>query len=357
MTYIIGDAESQTIGDAESLTVGPVLQVSGELQVSGDLTVNNVRELDATAEDVDSSQTPLTRIRELQSTSADVDSSTATATRIRELAAGQRLLVGDGTTVQIDAPTTEHSAVVSGRLVVTSDLTINNEAQPAQDSDTSRAATTREREIAAQASDIDSAVTPLTRIRELQATASDLDVAATTTERIRILVANAEDGDSATTVFLPITEATDSRRAIIDILSNIEQWPGQKPIVKPIEDTTPKTRQNTTQPAIYAHKPVGDELTRFSAESLALEEDETVELYIYILQTEDKTPPERAAREYRNRVINVLSAYMNDNYTRTEFLYLEPSGATDARASTIARQTDHYVYTVEIDTHRLEQQL
>ena len=315
MSLTIGDTESLTIGDAETKTVQRRLQVSGELQVSGNLTVNNVRELDATAEDVDSSQTPLTRIRELQGTSADVDSSAATATRDREMIA------------------------------------------TAADVDVALANATREREIAAQASDIDSAVTPLTRIRELQATASDLDVAAATTERIRILVANAEDEDSATTVFLPITEATDSRRVIIDILSNIGRWPGQKPIVKPIEDTTPKTRQNTTQPAIYVHKPVGDELTKFSAESLALEEDETVELYIYILQTEDETPPERAAREYRNRVINALSAYMNDNYARTEFLYLEPSGATDARASTIARQTDHFVYTVEIDTHRLEQQL
>jgi hypothetical protein len=357
MSLTIGDTESLTIGDAETKTVQRRLQVSGELQVSGNLTVNNVRELDASAEDGDSSQSPLTRIRELQSTSADVDSSTATTTRIRELAAGQRLLVRDGTTVRIDDPTTEHSAVVSGRLVVTSDLTINDEAQPAQDSDTSRAATTREREITAQASDTDASLTPLTRGRDLQATASDVDVATATTERVRILVANAEDGDSATTVFLPSSASTDPRRAIIDILQGNSEWPGQEPIVKPIEQTTPKTRQNTVHPAIYVHKPVDDELTRFSAESLALEEDETVELYIYILKTEDETPPERAAREYRNRVINVLSAYMNDNYSRTEFLYLEPSGATDARASTIARQTDHYVYAVEIDTHRLEQQL
>jgi hypothetical protein len=191
----------------------------------------------------------------------------------------------------------------------------------------------------------------------LDATASDSDIASVEVERVRFLVASAEDGDSATTVYLPSTDATDPRTAIIELLSNAGEWPGQEPIIKRIEDTTPKTRQNTTQPAVYVHKPVDDDLTRFSAQSLALEEDETVELYIYILETEDETPPERAAREYRNQVINTLSGYMSDNYTRTEFLYLEPTGATDARASTIARQTDHYVYSVEIETHRLAQQL
>lgn len=357
MTYIIGDADSQTIGDADSLTVGPVLQVSGELQVSGDLTVNNVRELDATAEDVDSSQTPLTRIRDLQTTSADVDSSTATTTRIRELAAGQRLLVGDGTTVQIDAPTTEHSAVVSGRLVVTSDLTINGEAQPAQDSDTSRAATTREREITAQASDIDRAVTALTRIRDLQATASDLDVAATTMERIRILVAAAEDVDSATSVFLPTSDSTDPRAAIKELLVGFGQWPGTEPIVEYIDDTTPKSRENTNEPAIYIHKPSSDNLEIQSGDRLNITETETVQLSIWIVGTEDETPPERAVREYRNRLINGISGYLNDNYARTQFHHLEPTDATDLRQQHITRQTDHYIYTVSIETHRLEERL
>ena len=320
MTYIIGDTDSQTIGDAESLTVGPVLQVSGELQVSGDLTVNNVREAEATAVDVDSATAVTTRIRELAAATTDADSSTAvtergrelltTATdtdvgqsdaeRIRNLVAGrigETFLIRDGTTETISDPTTASNVQASGRLVLTSDLTVNGRTRAAQDS------------------------------------------------------------DSGTTVYLSSTDATDPRAAIIELLERFEPWPDTDPLIKRIEDTTPKTRQNTTQPAIYVHKPVGDELTRFSAESLALEEDETVELYIYILQTEDQTPPERAAREYRNRVINALSGYMDDNYARTEFLYLEPSGATDARASTIARQTDHFVYTVEIDTHRLEQQL
>ena len=357
MTYIIGDNESQTIGDTESLTVGPVLQASGELQVSGDLTVNNVRELDANASDADNATAPLDRTRNLSAIASDADQSNANVTRLRELAAGRRLLIDDTETVVVGEPTTEHSAVVSGTLVVTSELTLNGEAQPARDADTATTTAARERELVATASDSDSSQTPLTRIRELDATASDSDIASVEVERVRFLVASAEDGDSATTVYLPSTDATDPRTAIIELLSNAGEWPGQEPIIKRIEDTTPKTRQNTTQPAVYVHKPVDDDLTRFSAQSLALEEDETVELYIYILETEDETPPERAAREYRNQVINTLSGYMSDNYTRTEFLYLEPTGATDARASTIARQTDHYVYSVEIETHRLAQQL
>jgi len=316
MTYLIGDTESQTIGDTESLTVGPVLQVSGDLQVSGNLTVNDVRKLDADAFDPDSSVAPLETIRELTVLASDADQSSTNITRLRDMIAA------------------------------------------ANDVDTAVADAVLVREIVATASDSDSSQTPLTRIRELDSDASDADnVAGIETERVRFLVASADNTDSAATVFLPVSTSVDSRETVIELLSKVKRWPDQDPIIKRVEDTTPKTRQNTTEPAIYVHKPVDDDITRFSAESLALEEDETVEIYIYILETEDETPPERAAREYRNRIVNVMSGYMNDNYTRTEFLYLEPTGATDARASTIARQTDHYVYSVEIETHRLAQRL
>lgn len=316
MTYLIGDTESQTIGDTESLTVGPVLQVSGDLQVSGNLTVNDVRKLDADAFDPDSSVAPLETIRELTVLASDADQSSTNITRLRDMIAA------------------------------------------ADDVDTAVADAVLERELAATASDSDGAQILLTRIRELDSDASDTDnVSGIETERVRFLVASADNTDSAITVFLPISTSVDSRETVIELLSKVKRWPDQDPIIKRVEDTTPKTRQNTTEPAIYVHKPVDDDITRFSAESLALEEDETVEIYIYILETEDATPPERAAREYRNRIVNVMSGYMNDNYTRTEFLYLEPTGATDARASTIARQTDHYVYSVEVETHRLEQRL
>jgi hypothetical protein len=352
MTYLIGDTESQTIGDAESLTVGPVLQVSG------DLTVNNARKLDANASDTDSNQSSLKRIRGLSATASDSDSATASLDVVSTgLLLSATASDGDSATSATDRGR-DLNAIASDTDKSNTNITRLREiVAAASDTDKATANSLRTRELEAIASDTDDSQTLLTRTRELDASASDSDAATVTEKRVRLLVAEADNSDSATTVFLPGSTSIDPRKTVIEILSSAGRWPGQTPIIKPVEQTTPKTRQNTTEPAIYVHKPVDDDLTRFSAESLALEEDETVELYIYILETDDETPPERAAREYRNRVINVLSGYMNDNYTRTEFLYLEPTGATDARASTIARQTDHYVYSVEVETHRLAQQL
>jgi hypothetical protein len=59
------------------------------------------------------------------------------------------------------------------------------------------------------------------------------------------------------------------------------------------------------------------------------------------------------AREYRNRVIDVFQDYMNDNFTRTEFHDVDPQESTDFRHQKVTRQTDHYIYSVEIEFERL----
>lgn len=356
MTLTIAGGESITIGPTDSQTIQRELIVSGELTVQGNLVVNNVRELLATGSDGDVATTPLTRLRSLQTPATDTDSATVTTTRVRSLIAGRTLTVPPTTTTIISTDQTEHSATVEGELTVTAQLTLNGIAQPAADADVSPAQLSRKRALATTAADADSAISIATRLRLLQVgVAGDSDTAQAAAQRSRGLLARANDVDAATTVFLPISNRSDSRAAVIELLDNFGSWPGTRPEIKPIEATTPKTRENTRTPTIYAHKPTADTIDRFSSEGLEYTEGETVELYIYILETNDETPPRRAAREYRNRVINALSAYLNDNYTRTEFLSIEPVGATDRRGQTTTRQTDHVVYTVEIETQRLTQ--
>jgi hypothetical protein len=357
MPLTIAGGDSLTIGPTESETIQRELTVSGELTVQGNITVNNVRELLATAADSDASQFSLTRVRSLQTSAVDVDSSTIVSTRIRELTAGRTLTVPSGQTLTVDTERTEHSATVAGELTVTGELTLNGVLNPAADADGATTALSQSRTLTATATDSDALNTALSRIRELITTASDIDIAQAVASRERTLIASASDPDSGITVFTPTSFATDSRTAIIELLDGFGNWPGETPLIKRVEETPPKQRENTLTPAIYVHKPTGDDINRFSAEGLAYTENETVELYIYILESDDETPAHRAAREYRNRVINGLSTYLNDNYTRTAFHSIETVNSTDARAQKTARKTDHFVYTVEVETFRLSQRL
>ena len=333
MSETVPSGTTETVPSGTTKKTGGVLTVEGNLVVEGRVQV--VDTLTATASDSDSSTTSATRKRDLLGSGVDADTSQAIRTRLRTI---------QGQASDADTATARTTRV---RALLTQ----------ATDADTSQAISTRLRTIQGQASDADTATARTTRVRALLTQATDVDATQAVLTRGRKLVGEATDADTAVLFVAPKTAATDPRTAIIEILDGSGLWPGDVPVIKPIEETTPKQRQNTTTPAIYAHKPVADTIERFSADGLDLTEDETVELYIYILEPEDNTPPGTVAREYRNRVVNILAEYMNDNYSRTEFHSVEPTGATDARASTIARQTDHHVYSVEVETHRLQQDL
>jgi hypothetical protein len=153
------------------------------------------------------------------------------------------------------------------------------------------------------------------------------------------------------TVMIPTSSKTDSRAMAKEILETNTDWPDADPIIEFNEDVPQKAKENTQDPAIYIMKSVGDELERFSAAFGELTEDETVNMMVWILgDTESES--NRLARQYRNEIVNIFREYMNDNYTNIEFHRAEPSNTTDFREQSIARQTDHYIYGVEVDTHR-----
>ena len=154
------------------------------------------------------------------------------------------------------------------------------------------------------------------------------------------------------TVMIPTSSETDSRAMAKDILESNTDWPDSEPIIEYNEDVSHKSKENTQDAAIYIMKRDSDELERFSADFGDLTEDETVTMMIWVLG-DSQTNSQRLARQYRNEVVNVFRAYMNDNYTNIEFHRAEPSNTTDHRQEHITRQTDHYIYGVEVDTHRL----
>jgi hypothetical protein len=133
-------------------------------------------------------------------------------------------------------------------------------------------------------------------------------------------------------------------------LEQTYNWPAAKPDVKRGESVPWKSRENTVEPRIYVAKPTSDELDGFSADGVALTEDETIRFDIWILEGKN---PDELARQYRNQVINRLYQYSNDNYSNTEFQEVQPTNSTDFRAQSSGRQTDHYIYTIEVDWHRL----
>jgi len=370
MPKLIGPTETVTIGPTETERFRNVT-VEGTLTVEGELSV--IPELTATATDVDTSTTTTTRERDLATESVDVDSGTSLATRTRDLTTILRFVVESGTTETIEADETKttNEVTVEGDLTVEGTLNVDRATYDsdavqsdllrerklvfdATDTDTSSATAELVRELIAQATDTDASSQELTRLRNLLADPVDADSASATTTRVRALVASASDTDASLAVLIPRSRETDPRALAIDIMEQTYNWPNDKPDVFRSEEIPQKAKQNNSDPAIYVHKPSSGEIERFSADGIDMTEDESVELHVWILDT---TNPERSAREYRNEIVNTFAEYTNDNYGNTEFHRIEPTNSTDFRQEHIARQTDHYIYSVEIDTHRLEQQL
>ena len=124
------------------------------------------------------------------------------------------------------------------------------------------------------------------------------------------------------------------------------------PVIDFWDSVTQKAKENQTNPAIYVHSSGEEGLNRFSADRGTLEETETVLASVWVLGN-SKREARKRARQYRNAVVRIFKSYMNDNFRDTEFHNIEPVNATDFRSQHIPRQTDHYIYTVEIEAERL----
>ena len=120
-----------------------------------------------------------------------------------------------------------------------------------------------------------------------------------------------------------------------------------KPDIYRLDEVSPKARENTNTDTLYVRNAGSVDLERFSADVAEQTEDGSAECLIYSF---DESRSRQAARD----VVGIFQDLMNDNYSKTDFHNIEPTAITDNRAAKITRQTDHYVFLVEIETHRLE---
>jgi len=108
-------------------------------------------------------------------------------------------------------------------------------------------------------------------------------------------------------------------------------------------------RENQRTDAAYILESAGTELNRFGVTpgtQDAQTEDGQVQIYVYSLDNQ-------SAKITAQEIVAYLREFLSDNYFGTNFLNIEPTNISDRRASSIARQTDHYVYVVDIQTERL----
>lgn len=135
--------------------------------------------------------------------------------------------------------------------------------------------------------------------------------------------------------------------ALLDILnsSDTSDWTLQKPQIKRHDTTTPQERENTSTDTVYVREGAGITITRFSADPETVTEDGTPACLVYSLD-------EDASRTHARDIFEIVRAYMNDNFDELNLYDIEPTSLNDYRAQSISRQTDHFVFGVEFETHR-----
>jgi len=147
-----------------------------------------------------------------------------------------------------------------------------------------------------------------------------------------------------------ITAETDPVDALTTILSESRsEFFTTKPEIYKLHETTPAGRENQRTDAAYILESAGTELNRFGVTpgtQDAQTEDGQVQIYVYSLDNQ-------SAKITAQEIVAYLREFLSDNYFGTNFLNIEPTNISDRRASSIARQTDHYVYVVDIQTERL----
>lgn len=324
MSLVVPPGETVVVDTNDVASAGQTPRVSGTLEVRGTLQTVSLELQSGPTVDSDTA-TALLRIEKLLTANGvDTDDATGILTRLRTL-------LGEAEDADTTATTLELLRIL---------------AVEASDADEAPVDLFAGLLLAATATDGDVGEFDLFRSRLLNTNAADEDACVATTERVKFIAAEASDIDASQTKFLPLSDSTDARQAAKDILEPAKGWPNDPPGVFFNEAISPKAKENATGTNIYLYETAGD-IERFSADPKDLLEDTTIRVDIWSLDGQD------TARAYRNRVLSIFQEYMNDNYTRTEFLNVEPSDSTDFRQAAIARQTNHYIHSVEIAFERL----
>ena len=122
----------------------------------------------------------------------------------------------------------------------------------------------------------------------------------------------------------------------------------EPPRIVPIWEVDHNDRINYADPALYLWSPTDADISKFSIDGDNFLQDSTVEILIFTL---DPTQ----TKEYQSDVIDILSAYYDDNTDRTNFYEIAPQSAADLRNEHVSGRTDHYIASVTVETNRFGQ--
>ena len=147
---------------------------------------------------------------------------------------------------------------------------------------------------------------------------------------------------------MSVTSDPDPVDAIVDILNatDTSEWSNTKPSIYRHDEVASKERENKQDDAVYVRSLATMELDRFSADNAEQTEDGQIQVLVYTLDA-------NRSNQHARDIVEILQNLMNDNYTETGFLSVEPTGLADNRAAKVTRQTQHFIYLVEVETHRL----
>ena len=151
---------------------------------------------------------------------------------------------------------------------------------------------------------------------------------------------------------MSVSSSRDPVDAITDLLeaASTDTWTNTRPEIYRLDTTTPAARQNQTKDTLYVRQLTDMSLERFGVDPG--EQDEQTETGS--VQVEVHSLTEGNAQTLARDVIGYLKTFMSDNYTKTAFLFIEPETLNDGRISRVTRQTDHYIYQIDLTTERLD---
>lgn len=143
------------------------------------------------------------------------------------------------------------------------------------------------------------------------------------------------------------SSSNDAVQAVIDVLDGYTGWTLTAPEVYSQEEVSQQDKQANPDPAIYVWSPTDADLRQFSGDSDSLIDRRTVEASIWVLDSSSD------CHTYHDDVVEFLQDYAGDNYTNLNFHHIRPNSVTDSRSEKVARMTDHYIMSVQVEIQSL----
>jgi hypothetical protein len=149
--------------------------------------------------------------------------------------------------------------------------------------------------------------------------------------------------------------ATDATTHVEEITALLEaapdsDWTPATPAIRNYWDDAQSERgPGAGQPGVlYLWSPTDSQLETFSMDGTQHEENTTVEIQVWSLDPQE-------ARQLQADVTRIIGLYIDNNAATTPYSTVEPTGQADFREQKPARNTDHYVMSVTVETTGLSE--